>query len=126
MGEPKVYMAHRYSLLLNVPVVVAGALLVGGLLSGVVFGLFAVLSLVLFFFAYLGEEKSYYGTVVFGLVEAAYSVFAFADGSGFRSAPTLIYGAVLVVLGVMAALRFRRKRAEGKKALSDFVPPAFG
>lgn len=126
MGEPKVYMAHRYSLLLNVPVVVAGALLVGGLLSGVVFGLFAVLSLVLFFFAYLGEEKSYYGTVVFGLVEAAYSVFVFADGSGFRSAPTLIYGAVLVVLGVMAALRFRRKRAEGKKALSDFVPPAFG
>lgn len=126
MGEARIYAAHRYSLLLNVLVVIVGALLVRGLLSYVVFALLGLSSLVLFFFAYLGEEKSYVATSLLGLIQTLYSVFAMLGWAGLLSTPSMAYGVVLVVLGLGAELRFRRGRSEGKKALSDFVPPAFG
>lgn len=126
MGEAKVYAVHRYSLLANVLVSIVGALLLRGLLSHVVFALLAFSSLALFFFAYLGEEKSYLGTSLLGFAQMAYSLFAMFDGFGAYSATTLAYSAVLVALGFAAALRHKRSKAEGKKALSDFVPPAFG
>lgn len=126
MGEAKVYAVHRYSLPINVLVLIVGAVLVRELLSYVVFAIFAIASIVLFFLAYLGEEKSYTGTLLLGLVQTVYSLFVMFDGSGVYSTPTLVYGVVLAVLGFAAAMRFKRRRSEGKKALSDFVPPAFG
>ncbi|MEM0120144.1 MAG: hypothetical protein QW514_02675 [Thermoprotei archaeon] len=127
MGEARVYAVHRYSLILNVLVLIAGALLIGGLLSYVVFALMVIGSLILFFLAYLGEEKSYIATSALGAVELGYSLLVSAL---FRpwvyATPTSVYGAILIVLGIAAFMRFKHSRAEGKKTLSDFVPPAFG
>ncbi|PSN92193.1 hypothetical protein B9Q03_01780 [Candidatus Marsarchaeota G2 archaeon OSP_D] len=127
MGEARVYAVHRYSLAVNIPVLIAGAVLIGGLLSYIVFALMAVGSLMLFFLAYLGEEKSYMATSVLGVVELVYSLLGMLLFKPWPySASTLAYGVILVALGVATYMRFKRSRAEGKKALSDFVPPAFG
>jgi predicted membrane protein len=127
MGEAKVYTVHRYALGLNVLVVIVGAVLIRDLASYIVFAVLGLSSLALFFFAYLGEEKSYVSTVVLGLIEFGYSLLVMLDmRPGAYSALTMAYGVILIVLGALTMSRVKRGKTEGKKALSDFVPPAFG
>ncbi|MEM3671305.1 MAG: hypothetical protein QW767_06140 [Thermoprotei archaeon] len=126
MPEAAVYKVHRNAPLVNVVAVIVSAILMGSLIAYAAMVAALIASLVLFGFTYLGEERAYTGESILGVAQvAAFLAIKFSGqvswvGAGLASAA----GILLIFAGVAA--RSRYMRARNKKALGDFVPPAFG
>jgi hypothetical protein len=125
MPEALVYRLHRNILLINLVPLILSAVLLGRLLTDIIFGLYSLVSLALFVLDFLGEEKVYTFSALFGGLQAS-SAFAFSlvDPPLLRSIAAVVFGVMLVILALASRSRFLKARE--KKHLSDFVPPAFG
>jgi hypothetical protein len=125
MGEALVYRIHRYLLLTNVLVLIVATVFLGVQLLDVGFVLFMLASIGLFLLAYLGEERSYMGTAIFGVVQTVFSsILALTSQTPVGPTLAVTLGAALFIVGLLVASRYAK--AKSKKALADFVPPAFG
>jgi urea transporter len=126
MAEALIYRMHRYSLLLNLPGLAITVALAGHLVIEVANALFALATLALFFLAFLGEERAYILTAVFGTAEILASIaYFYAFTTSLYSLIPMDGVAVLLIITGLGS-RSRYTRAREKKHLSDFVPPAFG
>jgi hypothetical protein len=125
MAEALVYRVHRYLLLVNVLALIVATIFLGVELLDIGFVLFMLGSIGLFLLAYLGEERSYMGTVVFGAVQTLFSIVLLLTHQtliGFGL--TASFGIALLIVALLVTSRYTK--AKSKKALADFVPPAFG
>jgi hypothetical protein len=125
MPEALIYRLHRLFLLINVLPVALTAALLRSLIFDVAFAIIILVSVGLFLLAYLGEERSYTGAIVLGAIQIVGStLMAINHGTWIYSLPADAFGILLFIAGAGTSTRYGK--AKKKKALQEFVPPAFG
>ncbi|MCL5788790.1 MAG: hypothetical protein M1357_03175 [Candidatus Marsarchaeota archaeon] len=125
MPEAMVYKVHRNAPLVNIVAAVLAEFFTGTLAAHIAMGVAIVLSLIVFGLAYLGEEKAYLLESGLGVAQViAAVVLGVLDAGWVGSGVAAASGLLMVFAGLAAQSRYAKAR--NKKALGDFVPPAFG